>query len=102
MLEQLKNLQEDHEMIGDVRGIGLLVGMEFVKDRETKASFPAEAQLAEKLTEAFRQERLILMGGNGRTVSMGPPLCMTSSDVDEVVARLDRAIGNVEKTLTTS
>ena len=102
MLEQLKSLQEDHEMIGDVRGVGLLVGMEFVKDRETKASFPTEAQLGEKLTEAFRRERLILMGGNGRTLSLGPPLCMTSSDVDEVVARLDRAIGNVEKTLSTS
>ena len=102
MLEQLKDLQEDHEMIGDVRGIGLLVGMEFVKNRETKTPFPAEAELAEKLTEAFREEKLILMGGNGRTVGMGPPLCMTVSDVDEVVARLDRALGNVEKTLTIS
>ena len=101
-LEQLKSLQEDHEMIGDVRGIGLLIGMEFVKDRETKASFPAEAQLGDKLTEAFREERLILMGGNGRTVGMGPPLCMTPADVDEVVGRLDRAIGNVEKTLAIS
>lgn len=100
MLEQFEGLKEDHESIGDVRGIGLLVGMEFVKDRDTRAPFPEEAQLSEKLTDAFREERLILMGGNGRTVSMGPPLCMTRSDVDEVAARLDRAIGNVEKTLT--
>jgi adenosylmethionine-8-amino-7-oxononanoate aminotransferase len=101
-LEQLNSLKEDHKMIGDVRGIGLLVGMEFVKDRETKASFPAEANLGEKLTAAFREEKLLLMGGNGRTVGMGPPLCMTPSDVDDVVARLDRALGNVEKTLKIS
>lgn len=99
MLAQLKSLQDDHEIIGDVRGIGLLVGIEFVKDKDTKTSFPIEANLSEKLTDAFREERIILMGGNGRTVSMGPPLCMTPSDVDDVVSRLDRAIGGIENSL---
>ena len=45
-LEQLKHLKENHPIIGDVRGLGLLVGLEFVRDRKTKEPFPVEMGVA--------------------------------------------------------
>ncbi|HAL46791.1 MAG TPA: aspartate aminotransferase family protein [Dehalococcoidia bacterium] len=100
-LEQLESLQSDHPMIGDVRGIGLLLGIELVQDRDTKMPYPQEAGVGPRLDHALHDQGLILRSAGGRTISMGPPLCMTESDADEVTARLDRAIGIVEKGLQT-
>ena len=98
-LEQLRSLQDDHPIIGDVRGIGLLLGVEFVEDRDTRARFPAEVELGDRLNRAFAEEGLILRTPSGNMLAMGPPLCTSAADVDEIVERLDRAIGNVEKGL---
>lgn len=98
-LEQLNGLRDDHPIIGDVRGIGLLLGVEFVKDRDTKSHFPAEAGLADRLNQAFAEEGLILYTASGKTLSMGPPLCTSTADVEDIVEGLDRAIGIVEKGL---
>ena len=100
-LEQLHGLKEEHAIIGDVRGLGLLLGIELVSDGETKAEYPEEVRLGERLTEKFRQQGLILRGG-GRTIGMGPPLCITRSDVDEIVAGIDRALGEIEDELSRS
>ena len=96
-LEQLESLQTDHPSIGDVRGIGLLLGIEFVQDRETKKPFSPDSGFGTRLDEALKEQGLILRSAGGRTISMGPPLCMTEGDTDEVTARLDRAIGIAEK-----
>ena len=98
-LEQLNGLRDDHPIIGDVRGIGLLLGVEFVEDRDTRTHFPAEAGLADRLNQAFAEEGLILHTASGRTLSMGPALCASTADVEDIVERLDRAIGKVEKGL---
>ena len=98
-LEQLESLQTDHPSIGDVRGIGLLLGIEFVQDRETKKPFSPDSGFGTRLDEALKEQGLILRSAGGRTISMGPPLCMTEGDTDEVTARLDRAIGIAEKGL---
>ena len=94
-LEQLRELKEDHTIIGDVRGIGLLLGMELVSDRATKSYFPDELKLGDRLTEKLSEEGLILRCA-GQTISIGPPLGITYEDVDQIVAGLDKAIGEVE------
>ena len=99
-LEQLHSLRDHHPIIGDVRGIGLLLGLEFVEDRDTRTHFPGEAGLADRLNQAFTAEGLILRTASGETLSMGPPLCTSTADVEDIVDRLDRAIGIVEKGLT--
>ena len=102
-LEQLQGLQEEHPIIGDVRGLGLLLGVELVSDRQTKAGFASDFQMEDRLTEKFRQQGLILRpSNNGRTISLGPPLCITPSDVDEIVAGFDRVLGEVEGELSIS
>ena len=97
-LDQLEQLMDEHPIIGDVRGIGLLVGIEIVADRESKITFPAELKIGKRLTQKFRKNGLILKAGPS-TIGMGPPLCTTPSDVDDIVAAMDRAIGELEDEL---
>ena len=97
-LEQLESLKEEHPIIGDVRGIGLLLAIEMVSDHETKEGFPPEARLAERLLEKFREEKLILRV-EGQLINFGPPLCITRDDVNQIVSGLDRALGAVESEL---
>ena len=93
LLEGLEELKEKHQIIGDVRGLGLLCGMEMVQDRETKEYFPPEAELGTRLTQGFWENGLILRGGNA--MNPGPPLCVTTGEIDEIITGMDRAIGQV-------
>ena len=95
LLGRLTALAEDHQMIGNVRGLGLLIGMELVADRDTKARYPKDVQLGKRLSQAFEEERLIL-SGNDERVTIGPPLCITQEEADELVTKLDRAFSKVE------
>jgi len=98
-LEQLTSLKEDHAIVGDVAGIGLMLGVALVKDRDTGEAFPKETRLGERLKDRFRREGLILRAGNG-AVTFSPPLCITRDEVDEVVAGVDRSLGEVERELS--
>ena len=95
LLEKLTKLADEHAIIGNVRGIGLLLGIELVADRDTGARFSKETRLAKRLTAAFRSEGLILRSDDDR-VSIGPPLCITSEEADEIVAKMDRAFFRIE------
>lgn len=94
-LEQLEQLKDDHSIIGDVRGLGLLLGIELVQNQETREGFPPEQGIAEKLSEKFRNSGLILRA-SGNTISMGPPLCITKDDVNEIASAIDLAIRELE------
>ena len=100
-LEQLRGLKEEHPIIGDVRGVGLQLGIELVSDRNTKAGFPSALRVGERLTEKFRRQRLILRASE-HTITMGPPLCITRADVDEIVLAIDRALGEIENELSST
>ena len=101
LLERLAKLADEHPIIGNVRGIGLLLGIELVADRDTKARFPKETKLAKRLTAAFRSEGLILRSDDDR-ISIGPPLCVTSEEADEIVDKIDRGLSRVESGLSGS
>lgn len=92
--ENLTALADEHPMIGHVRGLGLLIGVELVADRDSGARFPKEARLGERLREAFAAEGLLHSPGGERVV-IGPPLCITEEEADDLVARIDRAFGRV-------
>ena len=100
-LEQLQDLEEEHPVIGNVQGRGLLLRVKLVSDRETRAGFPPELNLSDVLTEKFRQQGLILRPStDGSTLLLGPPLCITPGEVDEIVVGLDRALGELERELS--
>ena len=97
LLDGLKEMKEKYQMIGDVRGLGLFCGLELVADREAKEYFPAEADLANRITQGFADNGLLLRGGDRMNVA--PPLCITSSEVDEIVTTMDKVFGQVSKDL---
>ena len=77
--------------IGDVRGMGLMIGVELVRDRETKE--PATAETAVVLEEARAMGVLVGKGGLfGNVLRIKPPMCITREDVDFALAVLDRAL----------
>ena len=98
-LKQLEDLKERHKVIGDVRGTGLLLGLELVSDRETKAPFDESLQVSRRLTEKM-QDKGIILRFNADRVTLGPPLCITTDDIDEIVSALGGAIGELESELS--
>jgi adenosylmethionine-8-amino-7-oxononanoate aminotransferase len=97
MLEELRRLKEYHPSIGDVRGIGLLIGVELVKNRETREQFGEADDLNTKMSEALKSRGLLSRAG--AMISIAPPLCISHSEVDEVVGIVDDSIGDVERQL---
>ncbi len=85
--------------VGDVRGRGLLAGVEFVADVDTRAPFPRRAAFVEQLAAAALDEGLVLWpnvgqadGSNGDLVMIAPPFVITDEEIVELVRRLTRAI----------
>ena len=97
LLDGLEELKEKHAIIGDVRGLGLFCGLEVVKDRQTKEYFPPEAELASRLTQAFSDQGVLLRGGD--MMNIMPPLCVTTGEIDEIVAALDKGFDQVSQDL---
>jgi 4-aminobutyrate aminotransferase-like enzyme len=91
---QLNELQEKYPVIGDVRGLGLMQGLELVKDRKTKEPAPeALAQLFERTRE---NGLLIGKGGlHGNVVRLSPMLNISKADVDDAVRLLDKSFSEV-------
>ena len=97
LLDGLKELKDKYLMIGDVRGLGLFCGIEIVAHRKTKEYFPASADLANRITQGFAENGLLLRGGDRMNVA--PPLCITSSEVDELITIMDKVFDQVSKDL---
>ena len=73
--------------------------MELVSDRDSKEPFDETLQVSKRLTEKM-QHRGIIMRFNAGKVTLGPPLCITTDDIDEIVSALDGAIGELESELS--
>lgn len=90
-LRGLRRLQDSHALVGEVRGMGLMLGLELVTDRATHA--PATAQTLEVLEAARDMGVLLGKGGlHGNVLRIKPPLCITAGDVDFALEVLDRAL----------
>ena len=88
-LEKLTDFQSRHPSIGMVRGIGLMIGIEFVKDRETRE--PAE-KLRDVIVDRAFEKGLLTLGCGSSTIRVSPPLCITRAEIDEGLAILEEAI----------
>ncbi|HUR36233.1 MAG TPA: aspartate aminotransferase family protein [Terriglobales bacterium] len=90
----LESLQKKYPLIGDVRGMGLMQAMEFVKDRTSKE--PAPAETTQFMEEARKRGLLIGKGGLwGNVIRMSPPLNIAKTDVDEAMKVMDEAMAAV-------
>jgi adenosylmethionine-8-amino-7-oxononanoate aminotransferase len=89
----------DHSSVGDIRGLGLMVGVELVADRGSKRPFPRSDSVAERVLAAAKERGLLLYsstgfvdGADGDLVMFGPPFVITDEQIDETVAVTAEAI----------
>ena len=127
-LEAIKVLEEDHliehaaragkqlldelqalravPMVGDVRGLGLLLGIEFVRDRQTKEPFPSSLGVSQRIFKACLDEGLVVYPGTGSVdgfrgdhILLAPPYIITAAQVSDLVERLTRGLRRVQEEL---
>ena len=97
-LKRLEAIKERHELIGDVRGRGLILGIELVKDRKTKE--PAPKEVSKVVYRAWELGLIAVTTGlYSNVIEITPPLILTKNDVDEAIEIIEKAIGDVEKGL---
>ncbi|WP_028223365.1 aminotransferase family protein [Paraburkholderia oxyphila] len=103
LLGLLRQLAARHECIGDVRGRGFLLAIEYVADRTTKTPFAPELKFGERVTRVAREHGVIvyprksLMGETGDHTLIAPPLITTRAQCDEIAERLDTTFRALER-----
>ncbi|XP_029943719.1 ethanolamine-phosphate phospho-lyase [Salarias fasciatus] len=98
LVSQLEKQKEKHSLIGDIRGCGLFVGVELVRDRVKLTPAAAEAQ--EVIYKLKEQHILLSADGPHRNVlKFKPPMCFSAEDVDEVVQKIDHILTELEDAL---
>ncbi|WNS73897.1 aspartate aminotransferase family protein [Bacillus sp. DTU_2020_1000418_1_SI_GHA_SEK_038] len=109
LIEKLVKLQEKFPFIGDIRGKGLMIGLEFVQNHEEKTPFPRSLLFTQKLILLAQSYGLIIYpagagidGMNGDAVLIAPPLTITFQEIDELLKRLQMTFESfAEKYLST-
>lgn len=93
LLQRIRERVEDHELVGDIRGRGLMIGVEFDKDKSARTGFDDPAIVGSLLGRAALAERLIVRGGHGRVLAaLAPSLTITRDDADEIVDRFEKTV----------
>jgi adenosylmethionine-8-amino-7-oxononanoate aminotransferase len=99
LLASLATRLADQRAVGEVRGRGLLVGVELVADRETRAPFPRAARVTERVVAAARERGVLVYSGTGNadgvdgdTILLGPPFVVTDGQLDRIVDVVGEAI----------
>ena len=104
--ERLQDLLHErlaaHPHVGEIRGRGLMVGLELVADRETRAPFPRAERVTERVVRAAKDAGLLLYSGtgladgtNGDAILLGPPFVVTDAELQAIVDRLAGAMDGV-------
>ncbi|MCA1609223.1 MAG: aminotransferase class III-fold pyridoxal phosphate-dependent enzyme, partial [Acidobacteria bacterium] len=86
----LRELQEKYDCIGDVRGLGMMLGVEFVTDRK---SLKPAVELRDKVEMACFERGLIILGCGTNSIRWSPALILTNQNVDVALQIFDEAIG---------
>ena len=95
----LTSAMGDHPAVGEIRGRGLMVGLELVADRETRAPFPRAAKITEAVVRGARERGVLVYSGTGNangvdgdTILLGPPFVVTDAELVSIVDALADAI----------
>jgi len=94
LMAGLNALKEKHRLIGEVRGRGLMVGVELVRDRTTKERAPEER---EAVVAAAFSRGLLLLGAGKNAIRFSPPLVLTRDQAETAVRIFDDALSDVER-----
>jgi adenosylmethionine-8-amino-7-oxononanoate aminotransferase len=95
----LKGALEEHPAVGEIRGRGLMIGIEFVADRSTRRAFPRAARIAESVLGAARERGVLVYLGTGNadgvdgdSILLGPPFVITDEEMQRVAEVLAEAV----------
>jgi 4-aminobutyrate aminotransferase len=102
--QQLIEMMEKHTIIGEVRGLGLMIGIELVRDKKTKEYFPNEItecgkNIKEVITGECFKRGLIIYGAGISSIRILPPLVITKDDAEQALMTIEEVITHVEKQL---
>lgn len=94
MMDGLKGLMKSHKIIGDVRGRGLMIGVELVKDQKTKAYATEETA---RLMDLCKDKGVLLGKGGlfGNVIRIAPPLSITEAEVDHLIKSMDESLAKL-------
>jgi adenosylmethionine-8-amino-7-oxononanoate aminotransferase len=95
-----------HRFVGDIRGMGMMWGIEIVKSRVTREPYPPSEKVSRRVYEACLEEGLLIYPGSGTREGqdgdhfiVAPAFTITKTEIDELIARLDRSLARVAKSL---
>jgi 4-aminobutyrate aminotransferase len=94
LMDLLKGLQEKHQIIGDVRGRGLMIGIELVKDRTTKERATKER---DQVVDACFNRGMLVLGAGRNAIRLSPPLVLSKEQAKIAVGILDEALNEVSR-----
>ncbi len=93
-IDALQEIAMRHPSIGDVRGIGLMIGVEFVKNKETKEYAP---ELRDAVVHRGFERGLLLLGCSKSVIRIAPPLCISKAEIDEGLEVFEEAVALAEQ-----
>ena len=97
MFQQLEAIKGQHEVIGDVRGKGLMIGLEIVKDRDTKAP---DTELRQEIIKRAYEKGLLLLECGTSSIRLCPPLMLSREEADLGLSMLAESIGEASASQT--
>ena len=95
LMDAIRSLADKHPLIGDVRGKGLMIGIELVRDRTTKVRAIEERNA---LVQAMFRRGVLVLGAGKNAIRLAPPLVLTRAQADAVLSVMDEALGEVAHT----
>jgi len=96
ILQQTGNWRERHKIVGDIRGKGLMIGIEFVLDQKTKEKAP---ELRNRIVQKAFEKGLLILGAGENSVRLAPPLVIDEEQADGAIRILDNCISEVERSM---
>jgi 4-aminobutyrate aminotransferase len=94
LLSGLRDLQAKHRLVGDVRGLGLMIGIELVRDRQTRERAVQERNA---LVQAMFRRGVLALGAGRNALRLAPPLVLSMDQAGEVLRVIDESLDEVEK-----
>jgi 4-aminobutyrate aminotransferase len=93
ILNRTRDWPKKHRIVGDVRGLGLMIGIEFVRDQQTKERAP---DLRDKVVDIAFSKGLLLLGCGPNTLRIAPPLVVDQEQADFALNIIEAAISEIE------